>query len=137
MDTLPRTRASQNDTATTEAPKPGRSPEFCATLKLLVASVVLRRNIPPSSRVSKQWPRSCGLTSDAPSRASFPWPAKLDRGRATDPGSLNAARQGDTATLLNNGMVLIAGGFNCNVCALASAELYNPATGTFTYTGNL
>jgi hypothetical protein len=34
-------------------------------------------------------------------------------------------------------MVLIAGGFNCNVCALASAELYNPATGTFTYTGNL
>ena len=34
--------------------KPGRSPEFWATLKLLAASVVPRRNVPPFSKVSKQ-----------------------------------------------------------------------------------
>src|SRR5512133_3250936 len=73
----------------TDGPPPRREnrgdPACCATLKLLAASVVRRRNVPPSSRVSEQWPRSCGLRSDAPSRASFPWPAKLDRSRATDP----------------------------------------------------
>src|SRR5207247_2519119 len=61
--------------------KPGRSPEFCATLKLLVASVVRRRNVPPSSKVSKQWPRSCGLRLDAPSRASFPSPVRPQAAR--------------------------------------------------------
>jgi len=50
-------------------------------------------------------------------------------------GSLNTARASHTSTVLSNGMVLIAGGYNGNV--LASAELYNPATGTFTPTGSL
>ncbi len=50
-------------------------------------------------------------------------------------GSLNTSRMSATATLLNNGMVLIAGGFNTT--PLASAELYNPGTGTFTATGSL
>ena len=50
-------------------------------------------------------------------------------------GSLTTARASHTSTVLNNGMVLIAGGYNGNV--LASAELYNPATGTFTPTGSL
>src|SRR5439155_511013 len=43
-----------------------------------------------------------------------------------------------TATLLLNGKVLIAGGFNRNTgFALSSAELYDPATGTWTVTGSL
>ncbi|MGA3327175.1 MAG: kelch repeat-containing protein [Terriglobia bacterium] len=54
-----------------------------------------------------------------------------------DTGNLNTARQYHTATLLNNGMVLIAGGCCANGQALSSAELYNPATGAFTTTGNL
>ena len=51
-------------------------------------------------------------------------------------GSLNDARQFHTATMLNSGLVLIAGGIGVNG-PLASAELYDPAAGTFTPTGSL
>jgi hypothetical protein len=46
---------------------------------------------------------------------------------------MTAVRFGATATLLQNGQVLIAGGQNSGG-ALSSAELYNPATDTFTAT---
>jgi hypothetical protein len=39
--------------------------------------------------------------------------------------SLNAARELHSATLLANGMVLAAGGFDSNFDVSASAELYN------------
>src|ERR1035441_1088748 len=42
-----------NRWATTEAGKPGRSPGFCSMLKLLAFSVVRRRNVLLSSKVSK------------------------------------------------------------------------------------
>jgi hypothetical protein len=59
-------------------------------------------------------------------------------GTFTVTGSLNTARYQHTATLLNNGMVLIAGGVNAYEQApIASAELYDPATGTFASTGGL
>jgi hypothetical protein len=51
-------------------------------------------------------------------------------------GSLNTARYEHTATMLPTGEVLIAGGYG-SAGVLASAELYNPATGTFAYTGSL
>jgi hypothetical protein len=51
-------------------------------------------------------------------------------------GNLNIARRGHTATLLQNGKVLVAGGVNGNA-ALNSAELYDPATGAWNITGNL
>jgi hypothetical protein len=51
-------------------------------------------------------------------------------------GNLNSAREYHTATLLPNGIVLVAGGFNY-LNALNSAELYNPATGTWSSTSNL
>ena len=54
-------------------------------------------------------------------------------------GSMNAARQYHTATLLANGQVLVTGGdnFTPGQGFLASAELYNPATGKWTLTGSM
>jgi hypothetical protein len=51
-------------------------------------------------------------------------------------GSMTTARVDQSATLLNNGQVLIAGGAN-STAVLSSAELYNPATGKFTRTGSM
>jgi hypothetical protein len=45
-------------------------------------------------------------------------------------GSMTYRRCGHTATLLKNGLVLIAGGV-ADMGVLSSAELYNPAAGTF------
>src|SRR6476469_2963688 len=50
--------------------------------------------------------------------------------------SLAIAHTAHTATLLPNGQVLLAGGIN-NGQYLADAELYKPATGTWTTTGSL
>ena len=64
-------------------------------------------------------------------------PCAGQSGTWTATGSLNTARDYHTATLLQNGMVLVAGGFDSNSSASASAELYDPASGTWTATGSL
>ncbi len=51
-------------------------------------------------------------------------------------GSLATARYEHTATLLGNGTVLIAGGWNTTT-TFSSAELYHPSTGTFSTTGSM
>ena len=63
----------------------------------------------------------------------------------TATGSMGTARREHSATLLPGGKVLIAGGFldtriaenSYYVNALASAELFDPATGTFIPTGSM
>lgn len=60
----------------------------------------------------------------------------------SETGSLGAARSSHTATLLPNGQVLVVGGhfyltFPIPAVSLASAELYDPATGTWSETGSL
>ena len=54
--------------------------------------------------------------------ATNSWPS-------TGAGHMNEVRAGHTATLLPNGQVVVAGGFNVSgvtVTHLASAELYTP-----------
>lgn len=54
-------------------------------------------------------------------------------------GSLNQARDSYTATLLANGKVLVAGGAGgaVGLTDFDSAELYDPASGTWTLTGSM
>jgi hypothetical protein len=62
-------------------------------------------------------------------------------------GSMKMARAEQTATLLDDGRVLMTGGYGCllpRACVkqssfdiLASAELYDPTTGKFTLTGSM
>jgi hypothetical protein len=53
-------------------------------------------------------------------------------GKFAAAGSMSAGRNGSTATLLDNGKVLVAGGYTSS-----SAELYDPSTGTFSATGDM
>jgi N-acetylneuraminic acid mutarotase len=63
--------------------------------------------------------------------------AAAQTGSWTLTGSMTATRTNATATLLQNGEVLVAGGNSASNGALASAELYNPAAGTWALTGSM
>jgi subtilisin-like proprotein convertase family protein/N-acetylneuraminic acid mutarotase len=54
----------------------------------------------------------------------------------TPTGSLPEARQSHTATLLHNGVVLVAGG-NSNSGTLDTAAIFDPTSGSWTATGSL
>jgi hypothetical protein len=68
--------------------------------------------------------------------ASIAAPALAGSGGFSSTGSMNVARVNHTATRLANGEALVAGGSN-SAAILASAELYNPATGKWTLTGSM
>jgi hypothetical protein len=52
-------------------------------------------------------------------------------------GSMSTARRSHTATLLEDGTVLITGGVNSSDLSDATAEIYDPATGGFTRVGDM
>src|SRR5205823_454808 len=55
----------------------------------------------------------------------------------TPTNGLNAMRAQHTATLLPNGTVLIAGGYQTGWGSLSTTELYDSGVGTWTFTGGL
>lgn len=55
----------------------------------------------------------------------------------TPTGSMHTARASHTATILPNGLVLVAGGTGDANNALALSELYNSASGTWSSTGDM
>src|SRR5262249_32209510 len=72
-----------------------------------------------------------GITPAGPSSVTYLSSAELydpATGMWTVTGSLTTARSSHTATVLQSGKVLVAGGFNVSNGALSSAELYNPDT---------
>lgn len=52
-------------------------------------------------------------------------------------GNMFQARRHHTATLLNDGRVMIAGGYFDSICITATAELFDPATETFSPVGTM
>jgi hypothetical protein len=62
-------------------------------------------------------------------------PSALAGWKAT--GTMITPRQFHTATLLNNGKVLITGGWDNSSAKLNSAEIYDPTTGTFSPTRDM
>ena len=82
-------------------------------------------------------------TSVADARASasavvtIELPTSTAAGNFTAVGNMTTARAEQTATLLSNGKVLIAGGEGDGFQDLASAELYDPSTRTFAPTGSM
>ena len=93
-------------------------------------------------------PNGKGLVAGGFSNGSSPWSASCTAtaelyspftGQWTTTGSMTKPRGNHTATLLNDGSVLVAGGL-CNggfTYPDNSAELYDPSTGTWKATGNM
>src|SRR5215831_9372603 len=104
-----------------------------------VYSFLQARRGPAGGHLMRVWMRVSRLIC-LPMIVGLLFSAGLARAQSfTATGSLTTTRAYHTATLLDNGMVLIAGGYNAGGGGgyVAAAELYNPATGTFTTTGSL
>lgn len=124
-------------TASAEIYDPGTG-KFSATGSLGMPRADHTATILPDGRVLIVGGVSTGAYDDpAPISAELYDPKT---GRFTPTGSMASRRwSGSAATLLEDGRVLVEGGDASNVqeMPLATAELYNPATGSFTRTGSL
>ncbi len=67
---------------------------------------------------------------------SYPYGSFASTGTSA-PYTMTIARKYHTATLLDSGLVLIAGGASNSYAQVASSELFDPAQGTFTSAGSM
>jgi hypothetical protein len=102
-----------------------------ATGSASVSSVARASTSPPAAYVASAVPTSHLWTF--PTAAPSPTPI----GSFIATGSMTTLRGFHTATCLDDGRVLIAGGLDGTTTALASAELYDPETLTFSATGSM
>ena len=98
------------------------------TGSLAFARKVTRQRCCPTDGAGRRWGRLSELCRGHGTLRFGKW--NLDRRR-----SLFDKREFHSATLLPNGKVLVAGGYNGST--LASAELYDSASGSWTRTGSL
>ena len=73
---------------------------------------------------------SCGGDGDSATSSS-------PSGTFTATGMMSSPRSMPTANLLTDGRVLVAGGVGSGAIAVASADLYDPASRTFSATGSM
>src|SRR5215468_10815367 len=95
---------------------------------LFVVALLLSMQVMPHALGQRQ-----RISSKRISQAS----SRLNGGTWTFTGSLSTGRFLHTATLLPSGLVLVVGGNDASFHPTASAELYDPASGTWTATGSL
>jgi len=140
-------------TTLTPTPTPTPAPlTFVATGSMHTARIGATAVLLPNGKVliAGGWQYPAGMLGgdyyDYFSSAELYDPAT---GKFTPTGSMTTARAGAAATVLPDGRVLIVGGTGCvagksctdadgrGISFLASAELYDPATGRFTSTGSM
>lgn len=111
---------------------------FAATGNLNTARTGATATLLPNGKILIAGGSSDGTAGGALNTAELYDPAtgKFSLAGGNSSSVMTAARFGATATLLQNGQGLIAGGENSGG-AVGSAELYNSATDTFTATGSL
>ncbi len=120
--------STANAVATAELYNPA-SGSFAATGNMTVQRVDHAATVLQNGQVLVSGGRSNSGGGEVVATADLFNPAT---GTFTATGSMTTPRFNHSATLLNNGMVLIAGGRTTTGTYLDTAEIYNPATGTFT-----
>jgi N-acetylneuraminic acid mutarotase len=88
----------------------------------------------PNGKVLVAGGDSCSTTCSADTRAELYDPSSNAWSSA---GNMANARSAHTATLLQNGKVLVAGGDDITGAITASAELYDPSTNTWSSAGSM
>jgi hypothetical protein len=108
-----------------------------ASMKILSGAVIVL--VIAGCGDQKSTPNPSGASNKTPAAAvATPSPIQpFAQGAFNAVGAMVTARADFTATRLNDGRVLVAGGLDASGKATAKAELYDPATRTFAPTGSL